>query len=71
MKNGKCPKCNSSNVYYKNYALDKVMVDGKSTEYVNYVCTDCGYFETYITDKYALSKIAARAEKTEDWKKAG
>lgn len=71
MKNGKCPKCDSSNVYFKEYALDKVTVDGKSAEYVNYVCTDCGYFETYITDKYALSKIAARAETMGDWKKVG
>lgn len=70
MKNGKCPKCNSSSVYFKEYALDMVTLDGKRVEYVNYLCTDCGYFETYITDKDALSKIPKRAEKLGDWKKA-
>lgn len=70
MKDGTCPKCESSNVYFKTYALDKVTLDGRSVEYVNYVCTDCGYFETYITNKDALSKIVASAEKLRDWKKA-
>jgi len=68
MRNGTCPKCDSANVYFKEFALDKVTLDGKNVEYVNYVCTDCGYFETYITDKYVLSKIFTRAEKMGDWK---
>ena len=70
MKNGTCPKCNLSNVYFKAYALDKVTLDGRGVEYFDYVCTDCGYFETYITDKDALSKIQRLAEKLGDWKKA-
>ena len=71
MKNGTCPKCNSSSVYFKAYALDKVTLEGRSVEYVNYVCADCGYFETYIVDKNALSRIPKLAEKLGDWKKAG
>jgi predicted nucleic-acid-binding Zn-ribbon protein len=71
MKSGTCPKCSSSNVYFKPYALDKVTLDGRGVEYVDYVCTDCGYFETYISDKDALSQIPKRAEKLGDWKKAG
>jgi len=39
-------------------------------EYVDYIRTDCGYFETYIIDKDALSKIVTRAGKLGDWKKA-
>ena len=70
MKSGKCPKCNSSNVYFKQYELIEVRLHGAKVEYVDYVCTDCGYFETYITDKEALSKIPKRAEKLGDWKKA-
>lgn len=69
MKSGTCPKCSSSNVYFKQYALDPINLDGKRVEHVNYICTDCGYFETYITDKYALSKLLARAEELGDWKK--
>jgi RNase P subunit RPR2 len=70
MKNGTCPKCNSTNVYFKPYELYKVTLDGKNVEYVNYVCTACGFFETYITDKDALGKIPVRAEKLGDWRKA-
>lgn len=70
MKNGTCPKCKSSNVYFKAYALDNVTLDGKNVEYVDYVCTDCGYFETYIEDKNELKKIPVKAEKLKDWKKA-
>ncbi len=69
MKKGTCPKCNSSNVYFKSNALDKVTLDGKGVEYADYVCADCGYFETYITDREALSKIPVRAEKIGDWKR--
>ena len=71
MKSGTCIKCKSSSVYYKAYALDKVTLDGRGVEYVNYVCADCGYYESYITDKNALSKIPKLAEKSGDWKKAG
>ena len=70
MKSGTCPKCSSSNVCFKAYALDKVTLDGKGVEYADYVCTDCGYFETYITDMNPLRKIPARAEKIGDWKEA-
>lgn len=62
MKSGKCPKCDSSSIYFKEYALDNVTLDGKNVAYVDYVCTDCGYFETYITDKNALSKIPLKAK---------
>jgi len=71
MKSGKYPKCNSSNVYFKEYALDAVNLDRKWVEHVSYICTDCGYFETYITNKDALGRIVARAEKLGDWMKAG
>lgn len=70
MKNGTCPKCSSASVYFKPYGLDKVTLDGRGVEYVDYVCTDCGYFETYIADKNALSRIPKLAEKAGDWKKA-
>ena len=70
MKSGKCPKCNSSNVYFKPYELIEVRLHKAKVESVDYVCVDCGYFETYITDKDALSKIVTRAEKLGDWKNA-
>ena len=68
MKNGKCPKCNSANVYFKDQELAEVRMNAKQVQYTAYICTDCGYFETYITDKDALGKIPVRAEKLGDWK---
>lgn len=70
MKNGICPKCNSANVYFKPDELREVRLHLKKVECVDYVCADCGYFETYITDKDALGRIPVRAEKLGDWKKA-
>ncbi|MFZ5858453.1 MAG: hypothetical protein ACOYZ6_16630 [Chloroflexota bacterium] len=70
MKNGICIKCNSSNVFYKPYEILEVRLHGKKVECTDYVCVNCGYFETYITDKDALSKIPIRAKKIGDWKKA-
>ncbi len=71
MRNGKCAKCNSSNVYFKDQELAEIRMNTKQVQYTAYLCADCGYFETYITDKDALAKIAVRAEKLGDWKKAG
>jgi hypothetical protein len=70
MKNGICIKCNSSHVYVKEYELGTITLNGNRIANESYVCTDCGYFETYITDRDALGKIIARAEKLGDWKKA-
>ena len=70
MKNGICPKCKSIRVYFKDYELIEVRINGKQVQYTAYICTDCGYLEMYVTDTDALSKIAVRAEKLGDWKKA-
>lgn len=65
MQNGICPKCNSSGVYFKPCALNNVTMDGRGVDYADYVCTECEYFQTYITDKDVLKKI-----EMSDWKKA-
>ncbi|MBM3150655.1 MAG: hypothetical protein FJZ96_00380 [Chloroflexi bacterium] len=69
MKNGKCIKCTSDNVFVKEYELNTLTLNGTRIANQSYICTDCGYFETYITDKAALGKIITRAEKLGDWKK--
>ena len=70
MKSGKCPKCNSSNVYQQSDGIrpreDWVMLSshwGKMpvlnpTKIDTYLCVDCGYFENYVPDKDNLSKAA-------------
>lgn len=69
MKNGTCPKCGSTEVYAKPYGLDGTRLDGQMTEHLDYVCTNCGYHESYFTDIAALNKIKERAAKLGDWKK--
>jgi hypothetical protein len=75
MKDGKCPKCNSTTVFSQRKGIDfssqrNVYVHVASelgtrpTKEVDYyVCTTCGYFESYIEDRAKLDVIA------KDWKK--
>jgi len=71
MKNGQCPKCNSSNVF--KYAIGVRFGDhggGSSltifsgdlnhlshSDYDSYVCVDCGYCENYILDNAILQEV--------------
>lgn len=71
MKNGKCVKCQSTEVYTDTNQPsrgDRSRVAGpggklSSMLYINvYACTDCGYFEEYIrpdvlSDEKRMSKI--------------
>ncbi|MDD3628036.1 MAG: hypothetical protein PHV06_12050 [bacterium] len=76
MKKGICPKCGAETVYSKNdgikYSVMQGVVIVKTNTILNipssaisYVCTTCGYFENYITDKNKLSAVA------KEWKKVG
>lgn len=76
MRSGECPKCNSRNVYFKHQGVIYVTGQGKlsldtggwtadSSELDGYVCTRCGYFETYITDTPVLGKITEKWDKIE------
>jgi hypothetical protein len=64
MKDGKCPKCNSSNVYKRDqgagpehgFFVSTSTITGGSA-YESYVCVDCGYFENYIQDKAKLQDV--------------
>jgi len=75
MKSGKCPKCSKKTVYssrmgitfHANSAmyilnLKEVMIMPMK-DYTDYVCTSCGYFETYIDDPAKLEKIAGLWQK--------
>jgi len=64
MKNGKCPKCNSSNVFKQVqgampeqgfYVFTSALTSPSKCD--SYVCVDCGYFENYITDKAKLQQV--------------
>ena len=68
MKNGICPKCDFKEVY----RLGKRRTTGISTMNIssvsrallyNYVCTRCGYVESYVTDRKDLERIVKKGEK--------
>ena len=62
-----CPKCKSTNIFVRSPmgvgwgAFLKVGVSKNSMEstggWATYLCTDCGYFENYLTQEDWLTKI--------------
>ena len=71
MKNGTCPKCGSESIYcgdkipLKNgpFGSNSIPVSIISIAALdNYVCTDCGYIESYIAEE------DKRKEINEDWR---
>ena len=73
MKDGKCPKCGAASVYSRTAGLSRgdggfhIYTSGtsKPTKLTDFVCTSCGYFESYIPDAEKLQEV----EKT--WSKVG
>ena len=74
MLNGRCPRCNSQTVYKKvngvvTSAGKNIYVRGTSTfgtprtDRMTLVCTTCGLYENYITDKATLAKVAEKWDK--------
>ena len=74
MKNGFCPKCQTPTVYRK---LNGISHGGSgaggvfvytswmtSTSKVeNYICSRCGYFESYVMDENKMAEITRTWEK--------
>jgi predicted nucleic-acid-binding Zn-ribbon protein len=70
MKSGQCPKCGSFDVYSGAYVPNKQGFHNSNTIPVssglfsqvvaldNYVCVNCGYVESYISDEEQLRRIA-------------
>ena len=74
MKQGKCPKCGSDDIFCGADIHPKSGPFGSNSIPVsltsiaaldNYVCTQCGYVESYITDQSKLKEIFIK------WPKAG
>ncbi|MGD2029278.1 MAG: hypothetical protein PVG86_04995 [Desulfobacterales bacterium] len=74
MKQGKCPKCGSEAVYSGVEVLPKSGPFGSNSIPVtlvsiaaldNYVCTDCGYLESYIADAEKLKEIVKKWPKVD------
>ncbi len=77
MKMTTCPKCQSTNVFVCETGVgwdlnlhilrEDEMIPTEDWE--TYLCTDCGYFENYVTDNDWLKKIKA-GHGGEGWRKA-
>lgn len=80
MKNGICPKCGSKEVHTGSTMTSrgKAGPEGVNTIPItsgvmpsvvaldNYVCVNCGYTESYISDTNKLHKIAEKWPRVED-----
>lgn len=74
MKKGKCPKCGSDEIYSSEnmrlkmgpFASNAIPISMTSMAALdNYVCTACGYVESYISDQTKLKEIYVK------WPKIG
>lgn len=66
MKDGKCPKCGSTEVYCGSdvypktgpFTSNSIPISLSSIAALdNYVCTDCGYVERFISEPGKLKEI--------------
>jgi predicted nucleic-acid-binding Zn-ribbon protein len=69
VKDGKCPKCGSNKVYqgmdipakfgpFGSNSIPITMISIAALD--NYVCVECGYVESYITERTKLREISKR-----------
>ncbi len=75
MKSGRCPKCNSTDVFKRENGLSMgghtttLSIFGGSlgmpAACESYVCTNCGYFENYIITRERLDDVRNK------WSKVG
>lgn len=75
MKQGKCPKCGSEDVYSgENIALKSGPFGSNSipvgltsiAALDNYVCKACGLVESYVSEKSKLKEIAKRWDRVNE-----
>jgi|APSaa5957512535_1039671.scaffolds.fasta_scaffold236880_2 predicted nucleic-acid-binding Zn-ribbon protein len=70
MKNGKCPKCESKEIYHgekrRSNGISVMNVSQFTQAWLdNYTCTQCGYVESYIIDSEIFEKIRKKWNKVE------
>ncbi|UCD88753.1 MAG: hypothetical protein JSW04_09815 [Desulfobacterales bacterium] len=66
MKSGTCPKCNLAKVYRRNfpggYRSALVLAFGSGVRLEDFVCSQCGYVESYLEDLSKAEKIEKHCE---------
>ena len=74
MKNLSCPKCNSSEIYSGEsvypksgpFTSNSIPISLTSIAALdNYVCTQCGFIESYIADAKKLKEISKKWRKVQ------
>lgn len=73
MKNGRCPKCESCEIYRKREGIrtgigDRIKVSVSwwwSAMLDDYVCANCGYVESYVPEESDRHEIASKWDKVE------
>lgn len=66
MKDGICPKCQAKEVHFYTNTPAEISINLgflRHAGLVYYICTNCGYVELYVEDKYDLPKIAEKLPK--------
>ena len=67
MKNGKCPKCGSTEVYMTSIGPGqrgyRQLSMFTSVRLAEYICCGCGLVESYLDDMNAVEKIKGRCRK--------
>ena len=68
MKKGKCPKCDSREIYSHSSITSRsnlAVTMFKQARLEDYVCTKCGYTEEYIVKNEDLKKIKDKWQRVE------
>ena len=70
MKNGKCSKCDKPDIYSttkikKEYISMGIPIGGlyQNVQATYYLCSNCGFLETYVIEVPAIKKIIKSWEK--------
>jgi len=75
LKQGKCPKCDSEEIFAGVDVLPKSGPFGSNSIPIsvvsiaaldNYVCTQCGYLERYVADAEKLKEISKKWPKAKE-----
>lgn len=72
----RCPKCSSEKMFMRargvgtdtNLYVGMGIAMNSTSDWVTYLCTNCGYFENFITKREWLDKITADPQGMR-WKK--
>ena len=67
MKGGVCPKCASRSVYRNSHRVGQrgfiyvSLFSGLKVD--EYICTDCGFIESYMADMAQAGRVVERCDK--------